>query len=274
MICKEIIDIIEKDYSRDYAMDWDNVGLLVGRDDKEIRKIYLSLDATDEVICDAAEQGADLLITHHPLIFGGMKQITNRDFIGNRILALVRGDISYYAMHTNYDVLGMAKLSADMMNLKQQEPLEVTSKRLEESEENTENLVKSSVKREGIGRIGWLETPVTLRQCCEVVKDIFGLEAVRVFGNPDCQVEKVALCPGSGKSVIGTAIASQADVLVTGDIGHHEGIDAAAQGMAVIDAGHYGLEHIFVEDMNKYLIKKLEGIEIITAPVQHPFMTI
>ena len=233
------------------------MGLLAGRDDKEVRCIYIALDASDEVIHAAARQGADMLVTHHPLIFSGMKRITNQDFIGRRILGLIRRDISYYAMHTNYDVLVMAALSGSMIGLKQPEALEVTCE-----------------AQEGIGRIGQLEKAVSLKQCCEDVKRAFHLESVRVFGNPDRTVERIAICPGSGKSVIGEALKKQADVLITGDIGHHEGIDAAAQGMVVIDAGHYGLEHIFVEDMKDYLGKKLEGVQIITAPVCHPFVNI
>ena len=257
MLCREVTDIIEQRFPKEYALDWDNVGLLAGRDDKEVRCIYIALDASDEVIHAAARQGADMLVTHHPLIFSGMKRITNQDFIGRRILGLIRRDISYYAMHTNYDVLGMAALSGSMIGLKQPEALEVTCE-----------------AQEGIGRIGQLEKAVSLRQCCEDVKRAFHLESVRVFGNPDRTVERIAICPGSGKSVIGEALKKQADVLITGDIGHHEGIDAAAQGMVVIDAGHYGLEHIFVEDMKDYLGKKLEGVQIITAPVCHPFVNI
>ena len=115
MLCKEIMEVIEQTYSRAYAMSWDNVGLLVGRDDKEVQKIYLAVDATDEVIDAAVSCHADMLVTHHPMIFGALKQINNRDFIGKRILRLIQNDISCYAMHTNYDVKGMAELSGKMM---------------------------------------------------------------------------------------------------------------------------------------------------------------
>lgn len=273
MVCKEVTDIIEQRYPREYALEWDNVGLLAGRDDKEVRSIYLALDASDEVIRAAREQGADMLVTHHPLIFSGMKRITNQDFIGRRILELVRHDISYYAMHTNYDVLGMADLAGSRMELRQPEILEVTGDGFYQEEYRKETICIDSAGV-GIGRVGRLEKAVTLRQCCEDVKRVFHLESVRVFGDPERLVERIAICPGSGKSVIGEALKKQADVLVTGDIGHHDGIDAAAQGMAVIDAGHYGLEHIFVEDMTAYLEKRLEGIRIIAAPVCHPFISI
>ena len=260
MLCKDVMAAIEGSYARRYAMEWDNVGLLVGRDDKEIERIYLALDAIDEVIAEASKCGADLLVTHHPLIFGGMKQITNQDFIGRRVLELARRDISYYAMHTNYDVVRMAGLAADLLGLLRQEVLEVTC---EESEESL-----------GIGRIGYSEEPMALKECCERVKKVFSLEAVRAFGDPKRQVCRVAVCPGSGKSVLRDALRKGADVLITGDIGHHEGIDAVAQGMAVIDAGHYGMEYIFVEDMRRFLTERLPGAEVLGAPVSHPYVSV
>ena len=99
MLCSEVINVIERKYSGRYALGWDNTGLLAGRDDKQVTCIYIALDAEDETVREAVRCHADMLITHHPLIFGGLKRITNQDFIGRRILELIRHDISYYAMH-------------------------------------------------------------------------------------------------------------------------------------------------------------------------------
>lgn len=256
MLCKDVIKVIQDAYPEEYALEWDNVGLLAGRDDKEIRRIYVALDADDEAVEAAVRSGADLLVTHHPLIFSGLKRINNQDFIGARLLKLIRNDISYYAMHTNYDVLGMGQLSAQKMSWKDSEILEVT---------------KEDGHPEGIGRTASLQEPVSVRELCGVVKERFGLEAVKVFGDPDRKVQRVAISPGSGKSMIGPALEKKADVLITGDIDHHTGIDAVARNLAVIDAGHYGIEHIFIEDMKKFLEGKLDQVEVIAAPVRHPF---
>lgn len=259
MLCREIIETIERDYPREYALPWDNVGLLIGRDDKEVKRIYVALDATDEVIEDAIHTGADMLVTHHPMIFEGMKRINNRDFTGARAIRLIQQDISCYAMHTNYDVLGMAELSGRRMNLENMEVLDVTC------EERPS---------EGIGRIGELQEQMTLKECCKKVKKVFDLDSVKVFGELDASVKVAAICPGSGKSVVKEAIAKGADVFITGDIGHHEGIDAKAQGLSIIDAGHYGLEHIFIADMKGYFESNLEGVEVMAAPISHPFIII
>ncbi len=258
MLCKDIIRVIEHTYPKQAALEWDNVGLLAGRIGKEVKKIYVALDATDEVIDDAITKKADMLITHHPLIFSPIKTITDECFVSNRVVKLLQHDISYYAMHTNYDVLGMARLSAELMELQDTEVLEVTNED----------------KMEGIGRVGWFALPLTLQECGQKVKEKFGLHTVKIFGDMKKVVKRVAISPGSGKHMSELALHKHADVFITGDIDHHEGIDAVAQGMAIIDAGHYGLEHIFINDVANYLIENTEGVEIEKAEICHPFQVI
>ena len=258
MLCKEIIEIIERTYPKQAAMEWDNVGLLVGRTDKEVNKVLVALDLTDEVLAEAIDSNIDMIVTHHPLIFAPLKKITNEHFIGNRVVKLLQHDISYYAMHTNYDVLGMAQLAGDMFGLNSTEAFEVTD-------------IESA---EGIGRIGDLETTITLKDCCKRVKESFTLDAVKVFGDMDKEIKRVAISPGSGKSMLKEALKKHADVLITGDIDHHEGIDAVAQGTAIIDAGHYGLEHIFIKDMTEYLRDNLSDVLVEKVAISHPFQII
>lgn len=258
MLCREIMDVIERTYPKHAALEWDNVGLLVGRTEKEVKKIYVALDATDVVIDSAIKAGADMLITHHPLIFSPLKKITDEEFVGNRVVKLLQHDISYYAMHTNYDVLGMAELSGKILGLHEKDVLELTD----------------AEAHEGIGRIGNLVCEMTLEACCKLVKDTFHLDAVTLFGDRNAMVKRVAISPGSGKKMASIAIEKGADVLVTGDIDHHEGIDAVSQGLAIIDAGHYGLEHIFIEDVAVYLESCLKDVVIERAEITHPFQII
>lgn len=262
MRCDKILEILETKYPQQAALDFDNVGLLVGRIGKEVEKIYIAVDATDEIIEEAVRFQADLLITHHPLIFTPMKRVTDQDFIGRRMMKLIQNDISYYAMHTNYDVLGMAELSAGLLGLREPEVLEVTRD------------AEAPELPQGIGRVGSLSVPMTLRECCDLVKERFCLDKVRVFGDLQQKVTRAAICPGSGKSVIGEAIRKGAQVLIAGDIGHHEGIDAVAQGLAIIDAGHYGTEYIFMKDIREYLERRLPEIQMKTAETAHPFQTV
>ena len=260
MECKKVIEILEKQSPKSYACDWDNVGLLVGREDKEIQKIYIALDATDEAIEEAIANGADMLLTHHPMIFKGMKRVTQEDFIGRRIIRLIQNDISYYAMHTNFDVMGMADLAADYLGISDTRVLEITS--------------VSETGEEGIGRYGSLKKEMTVRECCEEVKQAFSLENVKVFGNLERKVKTAAISPGSGRSVISNALQAGVDVLITGDIDHHEGIDAVAQKLTVIDAGHYGVEHIFIPYMEQYLKREAKELEIAVQQLTFPFQII
>ena len=260
MLCREIMQVIEAAYPREAALDFDNVGLLAGRAEKEVERVYIALDATDAVIDRAAEAGADMLITHHPLIFSPLKKITDEDFISRRVVKLIQNDISYYAMHTNYDVLGMAELAEKILGIRDSEVLDIT--------------MEKDGKPEGIGRIGELEKPMTLEECCVYVKHKLNLGSLKVFGDMQAEVSRLAISPGSGKTAIAAAIAKGADVLVTGDIGHHDGLDAVEQGLAVIDAGHYGTEYIFIDDMRRFLEDKLPVLDVITTPVIHPFQVI
>jgi len=252
MICKDIINRLQQDYPDQAALEWDNVGLIAGRDDKEIRHIYISLDPTDEVIQDVIDKGVDMLITHHPLLLSPIKKITNETMIGNRLIDLLRHDICYYAMHTNYDVIKMGSLAGEKLGLSHFQVLEET------------------YDVGGIGCVGELNSEMTIQELCDVVKQVFSLEAVQVFGELGTVVKKVAICPGSGKGMTDSAIEKGAQVLITGDIGHHEGIDGVAKGICVIDASHYGLEHIFIENMETYLKNIWVDIRISKTHIAHP----
>ncbi|MDO5337116.1 MAG: Nif3-like dinuclear metal center hexameric protein [Eubacteriales bacterium] len=257
MKCSEIISFLEKKYPPSCAEDWDNVGLLAGSDQKSVEKIFLALDLTEDTLEQACAFGADMVITHHPMIFSGMKKINNHTFTGRRILRLIQEDISYYAMHTNYDVMGMAKESADRIQLQEQQVLSVTS--------------EQDGREEGFGRVGNLKEVLPLGAYAECIKKWYQLSDVRVYGNLEQMVKRAAICTGSGKSFLKEAIRAGADVYVTGDIDHHTGIDAVAQGIAVIDAGHYGTEYIFAENMQKVLKEAFPGLLVKTAEVKVPY---
>ena len=112
---------------------------------------------------------------------------------------------------------------------------------------------------------------MTLRECAAYVKEIFDLETVRVFGEAEQKIRKAAVVPGSGKDYISQAVRAGADVFISGDIGHHDGIDALEQGITIIDAGHYGLEQIFVPYMKEFLSRELPQLHLLTARQQEPF---
>ncbi|MCD7862565.1 MAG: Nif3-like dinuclear metal center hexameric protein [Lachnospiraceae bacterium] len=257
MTCKEIMQWLEQLSPVSFAERWDNVGLLVGRQEKEVGRVMLCLDVTDDIIGQAIAARADMIVSHHPMIFRPFKQVTSGDVFQNRILKLVRADICVYAMHTNFDVMGMADEAAERLELLDSQVLQVT--------------YEDEIATEGIGRVGQLMEPMTLLDVAQLVKRAFFVNQVKVFGNPEDICCTAAICPGSGKDLAADAVKSGADVFITGDIDHHTGIDLKAQGVNVIDAGHFGIEKLFKPYMKDYLARMLPQLEVLTAREEEPF---
>ena len=260
MKAEKIIQNLENSCPPMFALDWDNSGLLCGHKDADIKKIVVAVDATDDVVDFAIKNGADMIITHHPLILKGLKRVTDSDFIGKRILKLAENKIVLYSMHTNFDVAVMADEAADILDLSNRSILEET--------------YSDSVSKEGIGRIGMLPKSMTLKECAQFVKNQFHIDNVMVFGPLNKKIDIVAVCPGSGKSVTDIAIRSGAQLLITGDIGHHTGIDCVSRGLCVIDASHYGLEKIFVDYIKDFLESAYPEIKILSGKQKEPFVVI
>ena len=257
MKSEEIIRLLERDYPLSCAEEWDNPGLLLGRRDREVKKLLVSLDITDQTVEEAAAFGADMIVSHHPLIFKGLKKIHDGDFLGRRILNLAERGIVCYAIHTNFDVRGMADLNEQQLELQNTEVLLVTGEK--------------DGKPEGIGRVGELVRPMSLGELSGQVKKAMGLPALRCYGDPERVVSRAAVSGGSGRSVVPDALRAGAEALITGDIDYHTAIDAAAQGLAILDAGHYGTESVFIPYMVKKLGKLLPDCQVKGMEIRQPF---
>lgn len=261
LTCREVIETLEREYPLSCAEQWDNVGLLVGRMDAPVERAYIALDLTEEVLQEAAEWGADLILTHHPLIFQGMKRVNDQDHVGKKILKLAESRIACYAMHTNFDVLAMADINERILGLQDTKVLLETGK-------------DEQGRPQGIGRVGELKPPMDLERCARLVKERFALPGVNVFGDLKRVICRAAVSGGSGKSMIASALAGGAQVLITGDIDHHTGLDAVDQGLCIIDAGHYGTEYCFVSYMKNELGRMFPWLQLCGAEKRHPFVEI
>jgi dinuclear metal center YbgI/SA1388 family protein len=253
MTCNEIIEMLEQEFPLKYAMPGDKTGFQVGNREQEIHHIYIAVDATEEVIDEAVRVGADLLLTHHPMIFSPLATITTDSFQGRRVIKMIQNNLCYVSTHTNYDSCRMADLAADRLGIIDGQVLEEVADGL------------------GIGKMGILPKEMTLRECAVYVKEAFGIPSVRFFGDGNEKVSRVAICPGSGRSVIKYCHALGAEVFITGDIDHHTGVDQVDDALPIIDAGHYGIEHIYIEDMQKILEEKYPQLKITAAKIRHPF---
>ena len=281
MTIEELLGILDELAPRTEQLGWDNSGLLIGHRDREVRKIYLAVDATEEVIRHAREFGADVLLTHHPLIFTKLSRVSDEDFVGRRVLELAEAGIALIAMHTNFDIHGMREAIDTKLGLHATGM--AGSAGTCDALAGSAGACDASVGSAGacgvevlddedrIGSIAELRKAVRLDDYAKFVRDAFGLEGVRVFGDGTTSIRRVAVCGGSGKSEIETAIRKGADLLVTGDIDHHSGLDALEQGLCIIDAGHYGLEHVFMDYMRAYLKENAPGIASEMEPLKEAF---
>ena len=247
--------------------DWDNSGLQVGRSDWRADRVLLCVDVTKEVIDQADEWKADVILSHHPLIFHGLDSVSDRDFVGERILRLAEKHIAYIAMHTCFDKYGMRDAIDQRLGFSRGELF------LSDGRRNP-TPCRPLDEEAMMGSLSDLDQEVTLEEICRKVKEGFDLPNVRIFGDPKKPVRRIAVIGGSGKSEIQNALDAKADLLITGDIDHHSGIDAVTQGLCVMDAGHYGLEHVFMDYMEEALHLRLPDLSVKKMPVEEPFLVL
>ena len=257
MKCREIISRLEEMSPPEFAEQWDNSGLQVGDIDKQVHSVMVALDATYDVVEEAANRNVDMLITHHPLIFKPVSNIFYDDFIGKRIVSLIKNDIILYSMHTNFDVIGMADAAADMINLKNTEVLSVT--------------YEDDISKEGIGRYGTFENSMSLLNCAEFVKNRLRIENVTVFGDLNTKITTAAISTGSCKSVLKDAVRVGVDLLISADVDHHSGLDMLEHGICVIDAGHYNTEKLFINYIKDFFTQRMPYIDVIPLEVGAPY---
>lgn len=244
MITRDIIKILEKKFPKINAEEWDNVGLLVGDYDKEVKKIQFSIDASLEVIENAIKEKVDMIITHHPFIFKAIKSINEQDILSKKIRALIRNDINIYSIHTNLDS------SVSGLNDYVLEKLGYTNYKFLDYDEE---------KNCGIGRIFKLDKEKDLKKFIEELKLKLQISNLRVISNNlNKKIKKVALINGSAMSYWRKAKKEKIDLFITGDVGYHDALDARESGLAVIDFGHYESEHFFHE----VLIKELKDTNL------------
>ncbi len=249
MKMSKIIEKLEEKYPLKNAEEWDNVGLLVGRRNKEIKKIQISLDITTDVLEKAVKNNIDLIISHHPFIFSPLKKINGDSIVGRKILTAVENNIGIYSMHTNLDS------SKDGLNDYVGEKLDLKFGK-----------IIDEIKDEGygIGRLYTLENKEMFFDFLDRMKKIFSSDTLRYSGKnlDNLKVKKVAIVNGAGSSYWRLAKKLGADLLITGDVKYHEALDAMEENMPIIDIGHYESEHFFGEILKKELKEIENGQEL------------
>ena len=197
---REITDYLEEKFPLSYAEEYDNVGLLVGKTDKEIKNILISLDCTYETVLEAIKLGANLIITHHPIIFSGVKSVADDSYLGKTIINAIENNISIYSAHTNLDSApgGLTDYISSLLSL----PVAG----------NMEN---------NIGRVLRAPEGFTAKKLILKLKEVFSTEKIYTTIKKDKPVSTIALCNGSGADLIDAAANNSADVYISGDLKHH-----------------------------------------------------
>ena len=237
MKVRDIIQVIESFAPLSIQEKWDNSGLCIGSQDAEVTSVLLGLDCTPELVDEAIECGADMIVTHHPLIFSGLKKINSEDPVGEAVMKAIRAGIAVYAAHTNADkvIEGVSGAMAARLSLTDVEVLD-------EDGEGT-----------GLGAVGNLPEPMDASEAIAYVKERFGLKVMKTSRPLTEKISRVALCGGSGGSLIGAALRSGAQLYISGDISYHNFF--TPKGFMLMDIGHYESEKEIV-DILFSLIKK------------------
>ncbi|MEN6339013.1 MAG: Nif3-like dinuclear metal center hexameric protein [Clostridiaceae bacterium] len=225
--------VMERLAPADLALEFDNPGLLIEPDHGEIKRVLVALDCTKAVAEEAAELGADLVLTHHPLFFHPVQQLWYSAPETAAACVLVRHGIGLFSAHTNLDAAqgGVNDSLCERMGVLDTIPFD-----------------------EGVGRVGTFKEPITLSEFASRAEQLLQT-SVRIAGNPNAAVKRIAVMGGSGGSSIRHAADESADVLLTGEIKHSDAIDAVTLGLNVIVAGHYETECVVLEP----LIRRLQN---------------
>ena len=262
--CRMVMDAMERIAPKHLAEEWDNPGLLVGDPDQEVSKILICLDVSDGVVAQAIEIGAEMIVSHHPLIFKPIGKLRTDLPLGRRLSLLLKNDIAVLAAHTNLDIAegGVNDVLVKKIGLIEIEPF-----------------VRSSQDEEtSLGRIGRLPDPLDIKSFALQVRQALPVSHVRLVSAGDKPVKKVALCSGSGAEFIGKAASLGVDAYVTGDVRYHDAQHGVEQGMHVIDAGHFGTEFPVVARLKARLEEEMEKIkgtvEIVEDRSSEDFFTV
>lgn len=248
----EIFELLNKFAPVERKMDFDNVGFLVGSGEDEVTKILVALDITDEVVQEAIEEKAQLIVSHHPLFFS-LKSVSDKDATGRKIVNMLKNDISAICMHTNLDAAdgGVNDALACTVGLNDMELLAV---------EGTD----SNGVEYCCGRIGVLRRPTDMASYLETVKKALNTNGLRYYDSGR-EVNKVAVVGGSGGSYLEQAHNCGCDTIITADVKYDVFLRAKELGMNIIDGDHFCTENVVVPVLRRLLEFTFSDIEIVVS---------
>lgn len=264
---KEIVNSLNLDAPFNLAEPWDNVGLLVGNPDQEVTSILIGLDPTNSLIDEALASGANLVVTHHPVIFQPLSSINTADPGGKLLEKLLANEIAIIGCHTNLDSAtdGVSDILAARLGLENLSPLLPTAEK--------------GITETGLGRIGCFSAPVSATIFIERVQEVLNLPSIQVAGKLPKNIKTVAVCGGSGSDLATVALAGGADIYLSAEIKHSTAIWAIENDFCIIDGTHFATEQPSVSLLAKKLARAKRNqnwnIKIRQSETEtHPFVLI
>jgi len=256
MVVGDIIEVLDAAAPPATAQEWDSVGLQVGTAAGPVGTVLVCLEVTDAVLDEAADAGAELIVAHHPLIFRPLAAVLTDRPVGRMVQRLLCAGRSLFVAHTNLDAapeIGTAAVLGGLLGLRDAAPL--------------------LPGEPGLGLVGEIADAPTVAALIERVREALSPARLTIVGSPERTVGRVALMPGAGGDAVAPAAAAGADVLVCGDLKHHDALEALALGVAVIDAGHYATERPVVRSIVRYLRARVgQSVRVLeSAVVTDPF---
>lgn len=256
MKVKDIVEYLLNKYPLELASSFDvgKVGLQFGSMSKEVKKVMICLDGTSEVIDEAIQNNVDLLICHHPFLFSPILNLDYNSPIGKKMLKVFKSELNIFAMHTNFDCAlnGMNDYLASLLGM-----------------ENVYSIPEVPTS-ESYMRIGEIEK-CSLAEFAYFVKETFCEESIRVVGDLDKQIKKVAILGGSGGNFAVAAKKLGCDCIITGEVKQNNAIDAIEYNMSIIEVSH-SVEAFFKEYIMKILEKEFSNVEfILSKKDKNPF---
>ena len=250
----ELIQRIENFAPPELQEEWDNSGIQIDVGFPQVNKVLTALEINDDVITEAMDEGADWIVTHHPLIFTSTSSVDYRDVTGKYIQRLVRASISVYSAHTSFDAAegGNNDYLGKLLGFKDIKHFHDDSRYLRRTDLPEEkyfgDIIKDAAEKLGVD-----------------------LRLFRAVGDPETKIKRIGWCTGAGAEFLQKAFDEGCQLYITGDVKYHDAQKAKALGLCVLDAGHFGTENIFKDNMAD-VIAKGGGVEVIKSKVDlNPF---
>jgi dinuclear metal center YbgI/SA1388 family protein len=255
ILIQQLTDFLEDIAPLNLQEHYDNAGLITGRHDQSIKGILCSLDTTEEIIQEAIDLGCNVIVAHHPIIFKGLKKINGYHYVDKTIVKAIKNDIAIYAIHTNLDnvlISGVNTHIAQLLGLDHIQPL--ISK--------TEIINKQGqLLPVGTGIVGNFRIPMSHEQFLSFVKHTMKTSIIRYTDIKKQQIERVAVCGGSGASFLLDAKKQNADAYISSDFKYHEFFDGEGD-LMITDIGHYESEQYTIDLLFNLITNKFSNFAV------------